>query len=87
MVRFCSDSTYSPTWIEAFIVKQAFFLLQVELNPVMKASHISLFFLWLPHKYMLKARWIFKAIENNFYLLLQSKCPIGGGSPQKGYLF
>ena len=63
MVRVCSDITYSLTWIEAFIVKQAFFLLQVELNPVMEASHIGLFFLWLPYKYMLKARWIFKAIE------------------------
>ena len=66
MVPFCSDSTYFATWIEAFIVEQAFFLLQVELNPVMEASHISLFFLWLPHKYMLKARWIFNAIRKIF---------------------
>ena len=36
---------------------------------------------------MLKARLIFNAIEKIFYLLLQAKWPIQGGSARRGTFF
>lgn len=58
--------TYSSTWEEAFIVNQAFFLLQIELNPVMEANHFCPVS-WFTHKNMFKARWVqFPKKSNQF---------------------
>ena len=61
-----AQHTYSSTWEEAFIVNQAFFLLQIELNPVMEANHFCPVS-WFTHKNMFKARWVqFPKKSNQF---------------------
>lgn len=61
-----TQCTYSSTWEEAFIVNQAFLLLQIELNPVMEANHFRPVS-WFTHKNMFKTRWVqFPKTSNQF---------------------